>query len=258
MNPVIFQIWGPLAIHAYGLCIAVGAVIAIFLLTHDEKMKKIVSQDQLMTSLQLIIVAGYFGGRLGFLISESEPWCNYMMLLKFWEPGLSILGSILGVVCVLGYFLQRNKISVLPFLDRVALYAPIAQSFGRVGCFFAGCCFGAQSFLLWSVTYTDVSCMAPLYQSLHPAQLYSAVILGSIFFLQYFVIQKLSKTAGVLFFSYLLLVSFERFLIDFFRADRIFFNSTYFSYFSIHQWIAVGIMIIASCGFIIVQQQNKR
>ncbi len=256
MNPVLLHLYGPFSIHAYGACIALGAVIAIFLLMRDAKMQKIVTQDQLMNALQLIIVSGYFGGRLGFLISESEPLQNYVMLIKFWEPGLSILGAILGAVFTLGGYLWWHKILVLSFLDRVALYAPLVQSFGRFGCFFAGCCYGTSCSHAWAVIYTDVACMAPLNIALHPAQLYSAIILFLIFLIQYFVLQKLSKIAGTMFCGYLFLVSLERFLIDFFRWDRVFFNNNIFLYFSIHQWLAIGIMASAFFGLMILKKKK--
>ena len=258
MNPVLFQVWGPLAIHAYGVCIALGAVIAIFLLMRDQKLSKIVTQDQLMTALQLIIVTGYFGGRFGFLISEAEPLQNYIMLLKFWEPGLSILGGIIAVVVTLGAYLWWHKIPVLQFLDRIALYAPLVQSFGRVGCFFAGCCFGVATSGWWAMTYTDPNHMAPLNVPLHPAQLYSAAILFLIFLLEYFVIQKVSKISGVVLCTYLFLVSMERFLIDFVRWDRIFFDHQNFSFFSIHQWIAVMMMIGVTFGFMYLHKQKHK
>lgn len=248
MKSMIFHIWGPIAIHAYGVCIALGAIISVFFLTRDKKLAKIATHDQLMTALQFIIVSGYFGGRLGFLISESEPMQNYMMLFKFWEPGLSILGSVVAVVLTLGCYLKKSSIQVFAFLDRIALYAPIAQSFGRLGCFFAGCCYGIVSSSVFAVTYADVSSMAPLYVSLHPAQLYSAVILLFIFVVQYFYLQKIYKTAGVMFCSYVILISFERFLIDFIRWDRLFFSNQYFSCFSIHQWVAVVMMMSAFIG----------
>ena len=72
MSPIIFSLCGPLAIHAYGVCIAVGAATGIFLLMQDKKLQKIISPEALTTTLQLIILSGYVGGRLGFLLSESD------------------------------------------------------------------------------------------------------------------------------------------------------------------------------------------
>jgi prolipoprotein diacylglyceryltransferase len=88
--------------------------------------------------------------------------------------------------------------------------------------------------------------------------LYSAAILFLIFLLQYFYLQKISKPAGVMLCSYLILVGLERFLIDFVRWDRLFFDNQYFSCFSIHQWIAVVMMMSAIFGLIVLKKQNKR
>ena len=181
MSPIIFSLYGPFAIHAYGVCIALGVILGFFLLTHDKKLQKIISHDQLVTTLQLMIFSGYLGGRLGFLISESCSLQDYLMLFKFWQPGLSILGGIIGILGALGGYLWFKKIPILIYLDRVAIYAPLVQSFGRLGCFFAGCCYGVQSSAWWSVSYTDPYHMAPLHVPLHPSQLYSAAILFGLF-----------------------------------------------------------------------------
>jgi phosphatidylglycerol---prolipoprotein diacylglyceryl transferase len=258
MSPIIFSLYGPFAIHAYGVCIAVGVLLGFFLLTRDGKLQKVITTDELITTLQLMIFAGYFGGRLGFLISESCAWQDYLMLLKFWQPGFSILGGIVGILCSLGTYLWFKKIPALFYLDRVAIYAPLVQSFGRLGCFFAGCCYGVHSSACWSVTYTDAAHMAPLHVALHPSQLYSALVLFSIFLFLYFFMQKMSKTPGILICTYLFLVSMERFLIDFVRADRLFFDNQNFSYFSIHQWVAVGIIIVASSALVYLNKQKNK
>ncbi|OGB86499.1 hypothetical protein A3J41_01250 [candidate division TM6 bacterium RIFCSPHIGHO2_12_FULL_38_8] len=258
MSPIIFSLCGPLAIHAYGVCIAVGAATGIFLLMQDKKLQKIISPEALTTTLQLIILSGYVGGRLGFLLSESCAWSDYLMFFKFWQPGFSILGSICGVLLVLGSYLWVKKIPALIYLDRITIYAPIVQSFGRLGCFFAGCCHGMPSDVFWAVTYTDPAHMAPLFIALHPAQLYSAVILFLTFLFLYFVMQRVSKTPGVLLCTYLCLVSIERFLIDFVRWDRLFFHHSMLSCFSIHQWIALGMISVSMIGFFVLIKQSKK
>lgn len=258
MSPIIFSLWGPFAVHAYGVCIAVGVFFGFFLLINDKKLQKIISSNDLVSTLQIMIFAGYFGGRLGFLISESCEAQDYLMLLKFWQPGLSILGGLLGILGALGSYLWFKKTPILAYLDRVAIYAPLVQSFGRLGCFFAGCCYGVRSSVWCAVTYTHPAHMAPLYVSLHPSQLYSCVILFFIFLFLYFVMQKLIKTSGVLLCAYLFLVSMERFLIDFIRWDRLFFKCKILSCFSIHQWIALGIAGISVIGLLLLIKKSKK
>lgn len=258
MSPIIFSLWGPLAIHAYGLCIASGVILGFFLLTRDVKLQKILSMDALITTLQLMIFCGYLGGRAVFLLFEATSLSDCMMFVQFWKPGFSVLGSIMGITLSLGFYLKMRKIPVLQYLDRIAIYAPLVQSFGRLGCFFAGCCYGIRSNAWWSVTYTDPAHMAPLHIPLHPSQLYSSAVLFLIFLFLYFFMQKKSKVPGVLLCTYLFLVSMERFLIDFVRWDRLFFNTEILSYFSIHQWIALAVSLSAMIVLFVLSKQSKK
>ncbi len=257
MNPIIFTLYGPLAIHAYGACIALGVLVVIFLMGRDAKLQALMNFEQLMNCLQFMIIAGYLGGRIGFLLSESDKWSYYIMLVQFWLPGLSILGSIVGVVIVLMWYLKLQKIPILLFLDRLSIYAPLAQSFGRLGCFLTGCCYGMRTHFWWAVTYTHVNHVAPLNIGLHPTQIYSALLLLFFFCLFYWVLQFYINRPGMLFFLYLALVSFERFLIDFFRWDRIYFCNDRFNFLSVHQWIALGLLCCSVVGIFCLHKKRK-
>lgn len=258
MNPTLLTLWGPLAIHAYGLCIAIGATIALVLAMRDKKLASLIKPDDLITSLQLLIFAGYVGGRIVFLISEGIFFSHFDMLVKFWEPGFSVLGSIIGVFAILGGYLYFKKISILAYLDRIALYAPLVQSFGRLGCFFAGCCYGTACNAWWAVTYTHPDHMAPLNIAIHPSQLYSSAMLLGIFLLLYFVVEKRVKTAGVIVCMYTICAGLERFLIDFFRWDRLFFNNDTHALISIHQWIGLFVSASACIMLFIILRQSKK
>lgn len=258
MSPILLTLYGPFAVHAYGVCIAFGVSIALLLILRDKTLKKTVSTDALINALQLMILAGYIGGRMGFLLSEAQTWSDYLMLLKFWEPGLSILGCIMGAFAITSSYLYIKKIPVLCFFDRIAIYAPLAQSFGRIGCFFAGCCYGITSNSWYAITYTHPDHMAPLHMALHPAQLYSSFTLFLIFLLLYFVAQKKITTPGVLLCSYFVLAGLERFLIDFVRWDRLYFNNHAFAYFSIHQWIGLCVSACACIAIFFLRQQSKK
>jgi phosphatidylglycerol:prolipoprotein diacylglycerol transferase len=248
---------GPLSIHAYGVCIALGILIAFYLLGQDKKLQKMISHDDLGNMLQYTIVAGYLGGRLLFLIPQAQSSADYWMLLQFWQPGLSILGCVLGVFVVLLWFVRSRDLPALQFLDRLVICAPLVQTFGRLGCFFAGCCFGLPCAVPWAIMYTNTESMAPLFLSLHPTQLYSAGILLSIFLFFYLFLQYRVKTPGVLLCSYVIFIGTERFLIDFFRWDTIFFSNVLFNLFSVHQWIALAMVISACLGLVLIKLKES-
>lgn len=255
MRRELLHICGPISIYSYGVAIAVGVLIFAWLIQRDSKYIQLNIGNKLIDILIASIITGVFGGRLLYILTEPEADKTFMSFLSFWEGGFSILGCILAILIIMPWFLKRLHIPIIPFLDIVAIYVPLVQSISRVGCFFAGCCYGITSNVSWSMTYTDPNTAAPMNIPLHPTQLYSAIILAIIFLSMYLVIQKVAKRPGQLLATYLILSSTERFFVDFWRADRTYpdFTSTmpftlmpnFFNQLSINQLIALLIIVTA-------------
>jgi len=259
MNPTILHIWGPLAIHAYGLLIAIGASIGMLIAKHDPKLKKIINFSDFLTAVQIMIISGYLGGRILCLISESLQSNDIWLLFKFWESGLSVQGAIISIFFSLYLYAKVKKISFLPLLDRIAIYSLLVHGFGRLGCFFAGCCYGKATTLPWSVVYNHPDHMAPLHIHLHPTQLYSSALSFLIFAFLYFYMDKKQLKPGIILCTYFILISTERFIVDFFRADQTWFeNYSFLNIFSINQWISLGIIFFGFCGIILLNFYHKK
>lgn len=256
MSPILVHVCGPLSIHWYGLMIACGVLIALWLLHRDRALQKIVQISTCFSIVEYSILFGYLGGRILFLISENRLLSDWSMILKFWEPGLSILGSILGILLVLFLYVGRLKINTLALLDRLVIYAPLVQAFGRLGCFFAGCCYGQPLDAFWAVTYMHTDHLAPLGIGLHPTQLYSAGFLFALFCFFYFVVQHRVKKPGMLLCAYVFCVGLERFLIDFIRWDRVFADSGFWSLLCVHQWVALGMMVSSVIGLFVLKRRK--
>lgn len=255
MSSAILHIYGPLTIHAYGVAITVGLTTFLFCLHKDKRLNTLINFDLFNNVVTLGILAGIIGGRLLYVISE---W-GYLTLLEAcmpWVGGFSILGTIIAITATIPLYLAYLNIPILPLLDLVALYAPLMQSISRIGCFFAGCCYGQPSSAFWAITYKNES-IAPCFISLHPTQLYSSIILLVIFLILYYRLQYYCSKPGQLISFYLIGISLERFIVDFWRADRVFADSTLFQILSIHQWIACGIVIGACSFFAFLTQKSS-
>ena len=92
----------------------------------------------------------------------------------------------------------------------------------------------------WGVRYADAKSSAPLHVPLHPTQLYSSATLFLIFLLLYFVLQRYLRRPGQLVSAYLVLMSIERFAVDFWRGDRAL-SPIFPSVISFDQLLAIGI-----------------
>ena len=92
----------------------------------------------------------------------------------------------------------------------------LAQGFGRIGCFLAGCCYGKETESVFSVIFQN-SEYAPNHVALIPTQLYS----GGLDFLHFLLLLLNKKEDGQVTACYLIFYSIGRFVIEFFRGDII-------------------------------------
>lgn len=240
----LLHIHGDIYIHSFGVMIALGLLVFVWLTQRDPRFKALLTQDQFHSILSYAILAGIVGGRILYVISSWDIIEHPLEVFEIWHGGFSILGSIFGIIVILPWYLRKHNIPILPFFDLAAMYAPIIQAIARIGCFLAGCCYGKPSNLPWAVVFVDPASPAACGVPLHPTQLYSSLFSLLNFFLLYFVLQRYLKKPGQLFGAYFILAGFDRFIIDFWRADRIYFDASWSSALSMHQWIAIGLMIM--------------
>ncbi|HEB41597.1 MAG TPA: prolipoprotein diacylglyceryl transferase [Candidatus Dependentiae bacterium] len=248
MGYELLNIYGPIGIHIYGLFIAIGILVFTWFISQDKRFTTMKLAGKFSEILLVGVIAAVIGGRLLYIIEEPHAFDSYLEWFAFWKEGFSVLGSIVGILFVLPWYLKRLGIPIFPFADFVSIYIPLLQAIARLGCFFAGCCYGISTTVPWAVIYTNPNTIAPLHCYVHPTQLYSATLLFFIFIIMYFVLQKILHKSGQLVTTYLMLASTERFIVDFWRADNLFpFD---FLPFSFAQLIALVIFASALIGFI--------
>lgn len=242
MYHTLLHIYGPFAIHSFGLMFAIALGLFIWLVQRDPSSKAILVDQNLIDIILFGTIIILIGGRLLYIFSNWAAIEQWSDLLAFWNGGSSLLGCIIALLIALPRYLIKKGIPLLPFLDLLALYAPLSQALGRIGCFLAGCCYGKQT-AGWGITYTDSNSIAPLGVCLHPTQLYSAFLLIMIFLILYYGVRPRMSQHGQLLCAYLILTNLERFIIDFYRGDQEFFSLPTLAFFSMHQWIALAFIV---------------
>ena len=123
---------GPLTIHAYALCIILGATVAIWLT--DKRYQAAGGSPNAIGDLAIwAIPSGVIGARLYHVVTSPEYFFgsngNPSAIFKIWEGGLGIWGAIAGGA--LGAYLKYNR--ELPFsvlADSIAPSLLIAQGIG--------------------------------------------------------------------------------------------------------------------------------
>ena len=267
-------------IYPYGLCMAGGIVLCFAFLLFTMWKKKFNEG-----AIDKILIIGVFGTGFGiFAALLFQSMYNYIAEPEkgFRLGGMTFIGGLIGgVVSFLAvYFLYiyviapRTKIKFLKnnmnatltdALPFIPIGICIAHAFGRLGCFFAGCCYGLPSdqFNTWglpcanayhSYSWVDTDGIAhSVYDwtgiNVIPTQLYEMfflILLAAVMALLYFKF-RLNYNFSVYMISY----GIWRFLIEFIRGDvRGEFIGT--ALYPSQIWSIV--MVIAGVGYIFLQK----
>ncbi|MDI6798067.1 MAG: prolipoprotein diacylglyceryl transferase [Desulfatibacillaceae bacterium] len=220
MHPILFEI-GPLTVRTYGFFLALGFLAGMFVIMREAKRQGLDSEkvlDICFYSLVAAIVASR-AAYVAFNWNEQFAFAPLAMV-RIWDGGLVFYGGFLGAVAVFMVFACKYQMPFFKLADIFALGVPLGHALGRLGCFSAGCCYGAPTDSACSVTFTHPLSIAPQFVALHPTQLYSAAGNLGIFLLLFLVVRKNKKWDGQILASYLALYAVFRFFIEFLRGDE--------------------------------------
>jgi len=219
MHPILFQI-GNFTIYAYGFFIVVGFALAVFLAALKiRKLNIRISLEEVVDLLFYTVLSGFLGSRMLFVLINFEAYRrNPLLMFKIWEGGLVFYGGLIPAAMVALWYMKRRRLPIWKLADLISSLIALGLSFGRIGCFLAGCCYGRETSLPWAVVFKNPDSLARLNVPLHPTQLYDAVNgLAIFFFLNW--MEKRKTFDGQIFWLFLFLYSVTRFFIEIFRDD---------------------------------------
>ncbi len=218
MHPILFTV-GPFTLHTYGALLAAGALLGLWVVFRLAKRTPELNPDHVLNLAFWALIVGLLGTRVFFVFLEPEGFLEHpWRFFALWEGGLVFYGGIAFAVPLLIILARRWRQPLLPLLDVSAPGLALAQGFGRLGCFSAGCCYGRPWDGVCSVVFSDPHTLAPHDIPLHPAQLYSALELFILFGLLMWLSRR-RRFAGQVFFTYGLIHGVSRLVIEQFRGD---------------------------------------
>ncbi|MDF1535791.1 MAG: prolipoprotein diacylglyceryl transferase [bacterium] len=219
MNPELFHL-GPLTVHTYGMFYALGILAAVGLAEHLHRRDG--GTPGIIADMAFPVVTGVFlGARTLFVLVEHEYYLRHPIeVLMVWKGGLVFYGGFIGGALAFIVTVRIRKLDLWDLADSVAPGIALGHALGRLGCFFAGSCYGRPTDVPWAVTFTDPNSLARdiLGIPVHPTQLYSSAFL---FFLSAIlvIVGRRRRFRGQVFASYVLLYGTFRFFIEFLRGD---------------------------------------
>ena len=254
------QIFG-LTIPLYGIFFWLG-IFAAAAVAFISKRRRICGFDLVSSAVYTMILA-IVGAKLLFIAVSMDDIIAYAegyglgffeMLPLVLKGGFVFYGGLIGGLAGLALYCVQFKKPLWDYLDLYATVLPLGHAIGRVGCFFAGCCYGIAYDGPMSHVYQVETGFAPVGVPLFPVQLTEAACLLVIFLILFFVYFHTDSSKHYTVFVYAGSYCLVRFALEFLRGDA---ERGALWIFSTSQWISLIIAAVASAYLIIKGYRNK-
>ena len=170
-----FEVFG-LEIPMFGVMMMIGMLAAFILPWRTHRYIRF-SEDTLFSAALWAIICGLIGAKLLYWIVEiDQVIADPSYLLHTLREGFVFYGALIGGVLGVLIYSAKKKLPFFAFIDLFAPSLTLAQAFGRIGCFCAGCCYGCQTDGWCAVTFPAGSA-APAGIPLLPTQLMESAFL---------------------------------------------------------------------------------
>lgn len=243
----------------FWLGIFAAAVFAIFVCK-----RRSVELFDLASSAVYTLILAIVGAKLLYItvswndiiyFAEVNKLAFSELLPMIIKGGFVFYGGLIGGFLGLFIYAKQFKIDFSVLLDIYAAVLPLGHALGRVGCFFAGCCYGIHYNGPFSHIYKVPTGAAPVGISLFPVQLLESLFLLLLFGSQILLLFKLPNKKHILVYNYTFSYSIIRFVLEFFRGDT---ERGAVLFFSTSQWISIGVCLTTLLLFYKNQKYSQK
>ena len=239
-------------IGMYGICVAVGLVLCGFVGTLLAKKFGIVFEDFIIVFIAALIGLFLFAHIVYALTNIPLIVVTFKYIDKLWfKPFIQLIGQAVGGMVFYGGFIG-GYLGIIVYthfsklmkrenvLDVYAVLIPLFHTFGRIGCFLAGCCYGIESEFGFTVHNNHINPSVNDVNRL-PVQLIEAGCNLIIFLVLLWLFKKVVMQDRLVY-LYMLIYPPIRFTLEFFRGDE--YRGIYFGL-STSQWISIGLVVFS-------------
>lgn len=134
LNPIALRL-GALEIHWYGVIIASGVILAVYLAVQEAKRRN-VSEDHILNLVLYSLPFALIGARAYYVAFEWPYYSQHPSeIIAIWHGGIAIYGALIAAAIVFIVYCRIKDLSIWLVLDIAAPTVMIAQAIGRWGNF---------------------------------------------------------------------------------------------------------------------------
>lgn len=253
MHPILFEVFG-FPVYTYGVLLAAAYLLGLQFALMRARTRGL-DPNRVMDLGIWIIISALAGAKLLLLVVDFDTYRHPAEFLTLMRSGGVFYGGLIAAVVVALWYLRHHRMPMWTVTDVFAPGIALGHVIGRLGCLFAGCCFGRPASVPWAVTfrneYAAQNVGTPLNIPLHPTQLYEAAaelfILGILLATE----RKGRPYPGRTFWLYMLFYGVSRFIIEFYRGDSRGMVGT----FSTSQFVSIVLVPLAIIMLIVLSRR---
>ncbi|MGM0867510.1 MAG: prolipoprotein diacylglyceryl transferase [Bacillota bacterium] len=228
IDRIAFEI-GPITVYWYGIIIAFGIVLGLYLATKEAKRSGF-HNDIIIDLMMWAIPIALISARMYYVIFNWEYYSNNLgEMIAIWEGGIAIHGALIGATITAVVFAKKRGVSFWKLADILAPSIILGQAIGRWGNFMNQEAHGGPVTrgFLENLQLPDliINQMFINGQYYHPTFLYESIwnIVG---FIVLIMLRRINLRQGELFLSYIIWYSIGRFFIEGMRTDSLMLTET--------------------------------
>lgn len=213
-------------IALYGVFSVIGIFLGIYVATLRKEMYGIPKIDVHFGACYAGIGL-FIGAKLLYIItilpniikSFDRIMKNPELIIAIFTGGLVFYGGLIGAFMGFYLYCKKYKISLIKMIELYVPSIPLIHAFGRIGCFFAGCCYGVEYHGFLHIIFHN-SVVAPNEVPLFPVQLIESFLNFIVFFIL-IIYAKKPRRPGKVLGVYFIFYGIMRFILEFLRGDVI-------------------------------------
>jgi prolipoprotein diacylglyceryl transferase len=212
---------GPIPLHAYGLCLALGVLAAATIA--ERRWEARGGKPGTIGEIGVVvIVSGVIGARVYHLFTGYD-WHDGGIVgtVKIWQGGLSIWGAVAAGALAVVIVSRRRGLPTLTLLDSIAPGVVVAQAIGRFGNYFNQELFGRPTTLPWGLEIDRAHRPAQYlaYKTFQPTFLYESLWCLLVYAVIVWAERRFRFRTGQSFVLYIAMYTFGRFFFELMRSD---------------------------------------
>ncbi len=253
MHPIFFTLFG-FDVHFYSIFFTLGLAAGCLIFVFGDRRLRKDFREPLLDAYLYILIAIMIGAKLLYVFINMKSYIGHLDLMwSDFRRGFLFYGGLIGAVFAMILFFRKKDLPVWYFVDAAAPAIPLGHAIGRIGCLFAGCCYGSPTDLPWGIIYPASCPIAPSGVPLHPYPIYE-MIGNLIIFAVIMSIRYKSKVPGRMMAVYLMGYGLLRFGLEYTRGD---FVQT-IGVFSEQQVISLVLFAVGLVGFFLLAKMKHR